>query len=309
MTVPESVVERAWEVTQRVNGSGRFQRLAKAKGHEFELFHEFGSPVDDGAKANIIKGIFAWAETSAWIGPPGSLKSALMADAAVAAASGQDWFGYKNKGPVSVVYFALERADLVRRRLLATAARRGITGKLAIAVVPGIIDLARPASVEKAIATIREAEVEFVSEDDFASDYCGLAIFDTFAKIVAAGGGDEDKAKDQGAVFTNIQRIKDKMGGGGPHCGLVGHTGKDEARGARGSNTILGDVDLMVSISGETIKTATVTKANDRAEGPLFSFQSEVHEFGLDEDGDPITVNFVVPAELHSRAERAETVR
>ena len=53
----------------------------------------------------------------------------------------------------------------------------------------------------------------------------------------------------------------------------------------------------MVSISGETIKTATVTKANDRAEGPLFSFQSEVHEFGLDEDGDPITVNFVVPAE------------
>ena len=121
-----------------------------------------------------------------------------MADAAVAAASGQDWFGYKNKGPVSVVYFALERVDLVRRRLLATAARRGITGKLAIAVVPGIIDLARPASVKKAIATIREAEVEFVSEDDFASDYCGLAIFDTFAKIVAGGGGDEDKAKDRG---------------------------------------------------------------------------------------------------------------
>ena len=28
-------------------------------------------------------------------------------------------------------------------------------------------------------------------------------------------------------------------------------------------------------------------------EGPLFSFKSELHEFGIDEDGDPITVNVV----------------
>ncbi len=28
-------------------------------------------------------------------------------------------------------------------------------------------------------------------------------------------------------------------------------------------------------------------------EGPLFSFKSEVFEFGIDEDGDPITVNII----------------
>ena len=32
----------------------------------------------------------------------------------------------------------------------------------------------------------------------------------------------------------------------------------------------------MVTISGDAIKTATVTKANDIPEGPLFSFASEV---------------------------------
>ena len=41
------------------------------------------------------------------------------------------------------------------------------------------------------------------------------------------------------------------------------------------------------------LRTASVTKANDMAEGPLFSFTSEVHTFGTDEDGDPITVNIV----------------
>jgi hypothetical protein len=77
------------------------------------------------------------------------------------------------------------------------------------------------------------------------------------------------------------------------HLAIIGHTGKDVSRGMRGSNAALGDVDLMVVISGDIIRTATVTKANDAPEGPLFSFKSEVHEFGTDEDGDPITVNIV----------------
>src|SRR5439155_26201386 len=73
--------------------------------------------------------------------------------------------------------------------------------------------------------------------------------------------------------------------------------GKDESRGARGSNAILGDADVMVKIAGEQIRTATILKGNELPEGPLFSFKSELHEFGLDEDGDPITVNIVSPAD------------
>ena len=30
----------------------------------------------------------------------------------------------------------------------------------------------------------------------------------------------------------------------------------------------------------------------------MFSFKSEIHEFGIDDDGDPITVNIVVPADI-----------
>jgi hypothetical protein len=124
-------------------------------------------------------------------------------------------------------------------------------------------------------------------------------IFDTFAKLIAAGGGDENKAQDQGKVFANVERIKQAINA---HVALIGHTGKDETRGARGSNAILGDANLMVTLSGDTVRTATVTGANDAPEGPLFSFTSEVHTFGTDEDGEPVTVNIVSRETVEAKA-------
>jgi hypothetical protein len=210
------------------------------------------------------------------------MKSALLAQAAICVGAGLDWHGYRNKGAAGVVYFAIERADLVKRRLRAHKRLLGLSGT-PIAVSSSTIDLTHPEAFKKVIDTIRDAKAILGVE-------VGLVIIDTFAKLIAAAAGDENSAKDQGAVFANVQRVKNNTG---VHVALIGHTGKDESRGARGSNALLGDVDLMVAISGEEIKTATVTKANDAPEGPLFSFKSETHEFGADEDGDPITVNVV----------------
>ncbi|MHC2400798.1 hypothetical protein ACVMGC_005342 [Bradyrhizobium barranii subsp. barranii] len=60
---------------------------------------------------------------------------------------------------------------------------------------------------------------------------------------------------------------------------------------------------MLVTIGGDTIKTATVTKANDIPDGPLFSFASEIIEFGTDEDGDPRTVNIVSDEDISSQSE------
>lgn len=272
------------------------EREGFGPGYAYQTLGDFIGAADH-QKMWIIKGAVAWGETSAWIGPPGSLKSALMSDLAISSAFGRDWHGQKSKGRVGVIYFALERADLVRRRIEAQIARAGISVDPeqpgSISIVSSTIDLFTPESVAKVVRTVKNAE-------EFTGEGIGVIIFDTFAKLMAASGGDEDKAKDQGKVFANIERIKEKLGR--PHVALVGHTGKDESRGARGSNAILGDADVMVTISGEDIKTATVTKANDMAEGPLFSFKSEVHQFGVDEDGDPITVNIVSGEEVVAKA-------
>ncbi|WOH47653.1 AAA family ATPase [Bradyrhizobium sp. sBnM-33] len=258
-------------------------------GYRLVTFDEI--EVDPPAKKWLIKGILARGETSAWIAPPGAMKSALLAEATICVGAGLDWHGYRNKGAAGVVYFAIERADLVKRRLRAHRQRLGLAGT-PICVSSDTIDLTHPEAFKKVIDTIRTAKTILGAD-------IGLVIIDTFAKLIAAAGGDENSAKDQGAVFANVQRVKNITG---VHVALIGHTGKDESRGARGSNALLGDVDVMVTIGGEEIKTVTVTKANDAPEGQLFSFKSEVHDFGVDDDGDPITVNIVSSEEVSPQA-------
>jgi AAA domain len=267
----------------------QIDRSRVLKGYRFATFDEID--IEAPAKDWLIKGILARGETSAWIAPPGAMKSALLAEAAICVGAGLNWHGYRNKGAAGVVYFAIERSDLVKRRLRAHRRLLGLDGT-PIAVSSETIDLVKPGAFARVIETIKDAKAILGTD-------IGLVIIDTHAKLLAAGGLDENSAQHQGMVFANVQRVKNATG---VHVALIGHTGKDETRGARGSNALLGDVDLMVTISGEEIKTATVTKANDAPEGPLFSFKSETHDFGKDEDGDAITVNIVSSEEVSAQS-------
>jgi hypothetical protein len=261
------------------------ERAATSRGYPLVTFDEMD--VDPPAKQWLIKNILARNETSAWIAPPKAMKSALLAEAAICVGAGLDWHGYPNKGAAGVVYFAIERVDLVKRRLRAHKRKLALSGT-PICVSSAVIDLTKPDAFKKVVDTVRDAAT-LLGVD------IGFVIIDTFAKLIAAAGGDENSAKDQGAVFANVQHVKNLTG---VHVALIGHTGKDEDRGARGSNAILGDVDLMIKLSGDDIRTAMISHANDYPEGPLFSFKSEVFKFGTDEDGDPITVNIVSSEEV-----------
>jgi hypothetical protein len=256
------------------------------------------------SKEWIIKDVIAKDETSSWIGPPKGSKSALVTDLCVNVAAGIDWRGYKNKHRCGVVYFALERGKLVTRRLRAYAQRDDLES-LPIAIKKGIIDLKNPKCVAEIVATIREAEVYFTDRalalhdanpnDRLLPRDVGVIVFDTFGKGIAVSGGEEDKAKDQNMVFANLRRVQEQTG---VHIALIHHTGKDESRGARGSNAHTGDVDVLFQItSGKTIKTITITDANDQPTGALTKFEMEVIKIGTDKDGDDITTA-IVDAEI-----------
>jgi len=268
----------------------------RREGHSFPFLTFDEAAAGAVAKPWLLKGPLARGETSAWIGAPGSLKSALLTDIAVCVAANRSWYERLSKGPAAVIYFALERANLVRRRLAAYRTRHGLES-LPIAVVANLVNLMDAATVETVVATIEAVEKRFGLP-------VGLLIFDTYAKAISAGGGDEDKARDQGVMFANIQRIKERRV---VHVALVGHTGKDPTRGARGSNAILGDADLMVTITGTDIRSATITKANDLPEGPIASFRADLVELGTDEDGDEITV--AVIAEVQTAPAQREATR
>jgi hypothetical protein len=245
---------------------------AKVATRKLTYFSECGTFV---RKRWIMKGLIARGETSGWIAPPGAGKSALLAEIAVHSAALIDWRGHKAKDACGVVVLALERGDLWKRRLHAYALRDGLVD-LPIAVSGGTLDLMNPACIDVIVATAREAEQHF-------GVGVGLIIVDTYNKGIAAGGGDEDKARDQNRVAANLRRVEDLLD---VHIALVGHTGKVESRGARGSNAHVGDVDVEIQISGDQLKHAEVVKGNDRPLGTLATFRLEAVDLGHDEDGD-----------------------
>jgi hypothetical protein len=246
------------------------------------------------AKSWIFKGLIAHDENSEWFGPPGSLKSSLLTEMGVHAAAGIDWRGHRSKGKCGVIYIALERADLTQKRIRAHVARTNLPETLPIAVVGANVILNRLNSHEAVRETILAAEQEWQLP-------VGLVIFDTFSALIANGGGNEDKAQDQGLIYSQIQELKRfrKL-----HVAIVGHTGKDESRGKSGSNQGKRVADLEIQISGNPTRTAEVIKRNDGPDGPLFSFTHEIHEFCVDEDGDPITVSIVSAEAVAAPASR-----
>jgi hypothetical protein len=253
---------------------------------------------DCGQAANkhwLVKGVLAANETSTLIGPPGAGKSALATDVVVhyARTQGKDWRGHLIKERGGVCYFAFERADLVKRRLHAYRLRDNLPADLPIAVVGQIINLMDPGCVDLILPTLKEAEQSFGCA-------VRVAVFDTYNKGIAIGGGDEDKARDQNRALGHLRRLQELYSG--LHVMAVGHTGKDEGRGARGSNALPGDSDMQNQISADgDVKIVTTTKANDSPEGELLRFKLEPFVFGKDEDGDPISVR-IVAAEIIAKS-------
>jgi hypothetical protein len=283
---------RLWVEPVERHGAGQGSTESKPTELKLTYFDDLAEVVP---KPWLIKNVIARGEASSWIAQPGKGKSALLIDIAIHLASGKDWRGYRTKGRIGVVFFALERADLVRRRLTAHKLRNNLPN-LPIAVAGQVIDLMHRDCVDVILGAIRQAEQHFSCE-------VGLAIIDTYPKGIAAGGGDESSAKDQNIALANLRRVLDRA----PiHIAGIGHTGKDESRGERGSNARLGDVDLLVHITGDAIKTATVKKANDQPEDVLTGFRLEPFDFGPDEDGDPSST-FILSEEILSgaKADRA----
>jgi hypothetical protein len=255
--------------------------------------------VKQAQKLWLIRNVIACGEVSSWIGKPGGGKSALLADVSVHGAHSPYWRGYRVPQPFGTVYFALERADLVKRRLAAYRLRDGLPDDLPIAVAGQIIDLLAPASVDAIVDAICRAR------DGFGGRDVGLAIIDTRAKGIAAGGGDEDRARDQNRAAANLRQVIERTG---VHIASIGHLGKSPERGERGSNATQGDVDVEVTISGDTIRTADVTKANDQPLGRLTGYNLEPYEFAADpdnEDGQPYRA-FIVGGSILDGAATAQ---
>jgi hypothetical protein len=246
----------------------------------------------------IMKGVLAPGEVSNWIGPPGTGKSTLVGDLLLHVVAGRDWRGHLSKKSGAVIYFALERSDLIKRRFNAQAALYGLDAKeMPFFVVDAVVDMMSDLSTKRFISTIRAVEQQ-----------CGVGVIticiDTSAKAIAAGGADENEAKSKNLMRANGRRIISEINN--LHLCMIGHTGKNVDLGERGSNASAGDDDVLVLLNKTT---ATVLKRNDGPEGPLTKYRLVSTDVGTDEDGEVISISVIADDDGEAAPDPAEQIK
>jgi len=228
----------------------------------------------------IIKNVLPRGELAVLFGESGSGKSFAILDMVAAIARGTPWRGHKvKKGRVA--YVAAEGAGGFRKRLIAYAARQGISLKdIDLYVIPDAPNLLLK---EDALAIAKSL------------GKCDVVVIDTLAQTTP--GGNENAGEDMGKALAHCKGIARATGA---IVILVHHSGKDASKGARGWSGLRAAADAEFEVlrlpGGRILRTS---KQKDGDDGAAWGFELDIVDVGVDEDGDPVTSCVIKETEVN----------
>jgi hypothetical protein len=204
-----------------------------------------------------------------------------------------------------VVYCALEGVAGIRNRVAAWMrhhwVKPGDRHELPLAIVPSAINmLDTEADVPALIDAIAAAGEQIRRPVKWI-------VLDTLSRALA--GGNENSPEDMGALVRSSDLVRQACGGA---LAYVHHSGKDQARGARGHSLLRAATDTEIEIArpaGSQVSVIKVTKQRELEIGEEMGFSLEVVDLGTNRRGKPLTSCVAVPAEAPPAATREKTPR
>jgi hypothetical protein len=170
---------------------------------------------------------------SVMYGPSASFKSFVALDLALHIAHEKPWCGRQTTRK-AVIYIAAEGGFGLQKRAMAWHAQHKLPVATNVFVLPSVVDLIDPAvDIDPLMAQL----------DDYQGLDIGLIVVDTLARAFV--GGDENATKDMNVFVANCDRIRSRF-----NCLVMAihHSGKDEAKGARGSSVLRAATDTEISV-------------------------------------------------------------
>jgi hypothetical protein len=248
---------------------------------QFVLFSELEA---QSSKEWLVHNLLGAGEASTMYGKPGDGKSVLAEDLGLHVAAGWPWHG-KPVRRGAVLFIALERRALVERRAIAFREKHGVRD-LPFAIMGGVHDFRDKRTAAQIIEIARQVEA-------LTGEQVVLICIDTIARALC--GGDENSSKDMGAIVAATGLLQQ---GTGAHVMWLHHMPIDGGDRMRGHGALLGAMDTTIHVvKADSVRTATVIKANDSEEGERVAFTLESVVIGQDADGTETTAPVVVPLE------------
>lgn len=197
----------------------------------------------------IIDQILPEEAFSVLYGASGSYKTFIAIDMALSVACGLEW-RQKVTRSCGVAYIAGEGVGGLYKRIMAWMSTRSEGQSPDFQVLDHSVPITDPESLQALISGIEAMPFK-----------PGLIILDTLARNF--GFGDENSTKDMNMFVASVDALRKATGA---HVMAVHHTGKDGAKGARGSSVLRAAVDTEIEIEREgktRIVTFRITKQKD----------------------------------------------
>jgi hypothetical protein len=191
----------------------------------------------------LIDGVIPQGAFASLYGAPGAAKSFVAVDLSLCVATGRDWHGRAVKGGY-VLYVAGEGQAGMQKRILGWRAARQPSTRPAFGLVPQAVAMPT-GQLDELLGLIRDLPAPPV-----------LVVLDTVARTF--GPGDENSQKDMNAYVAAVDRLRDATGAA---VLALHHTGKDDARGMRGSSALTGAVDTSIYVKRSGSSVTLVNKA------------------------------------------------
>lgn len=232
--------------------------------------------------ADLIEDYLGAGAMSVLYGESNSGKTFFATNMGFHVANGWEWNG-RHVERTGVIYCAMEGAHGISNRIAALKEEYGVEDvPFGIVTIP--LDLCQSDSDSYALIAAIKAEAIAIGFP------IGLIILDTVARALA--GGNENAPDDMGALVRNGDLIRNATGA---HVMWIHHSGKDQARGARGHSSLRAatDTEIEVSADGES-RVAKTTKQREYECSGEFSFKLKVVEIGTNKRGKVLTSCVVV---------------
>jgi len=205
----------------------------------------------------LVDGVFTKHGFSVLYGEPGAGKSFVAIDMALSLAYAKAWHT-QAVAPGAVLYIAGEGVGGLGKRIKAWQAHYKMTHEVPFHVLPVAVRFREQEDIERLLRTIDELGLTF-----------SAVFIDTVARALL--GGDENSSTDMGLFVDACEAVKRHTKSA---VVAIHHSGKDAARGMRGSTALLGACDTVIKTAKlESVVTLSVEKQKDAEPIPDMCFE------------------------------------
>lgn len=235
---------------------------------------------------DFVQGVLVEQGSVVVYGESNAGKTFWTTDLSLHVAAGAEWNGRRVEQG-GVIYCVLEGGAGFRNRVAAWRTVKGLQS-IPFAAIPASLNLLDPAAdTPRLIEAIKGAAAKIGMP-------VKLVVIDTLSRAMA--GGNENAPDDMGALVQNMDTIRMETGA----CVVfIHHSGKDQAKGARGHSLLRAAIDTEVEVvaSEGDDKSATIVKQRELKKGDVFGFTLKVVELGENRHGEKVTTCLVEPKE------------